>query len=74
MTHPKNLVKITAIGLFVLATLYPVGLAVLGINLKAPEWHVYNNGADKGSMHKSRPAASNDTIDRNSLRYRLLLK
>jgi hypothetical protein len=73
MTHPKNPVKIAAIGLFLLATLYPVGLALLGINLKTPEWH-YNNFAHKGSLHKSRPAMSKDTVDRNSLQYRLLLK
>ena len=74
MIHSKNSVKIATIGLLVLATLYPVGLAVLAINLKAPETHVHNNGADKGRAHKSRQATSKDTIDRNSLRYRLLLK
>ena len=73
MTHPKNRVKTATIGLFVLATLYPFGLAVLGINLKASETPVYNNGAAKGSVYKSRPAMSK-AIDRNSLRYRLLLK
>jgi hypothetical protein len=73
MTHPKNPVKVATIGLFVLATLYPVSLALLAINLKATEWR-YNDCAHKSSAHKSGPPTTKDTIDRNSLRYRLLLK
>jgi hypothetical protein len=73
MTHPKNPVKIATIGLFVLATLYPVGLALLAINLKAPEWH-YNDCEHKASANKSAPPRSSDTVDMNSFRYRLLLK